>query len=463
MRVQQSASAMEQNQIPSASPRGQEDLLDNHFSRFSDLAINDLVDMGDMAEFNAIFGNGLTFDSDFELDDHAHHHQQHPIKPRMSDLARAQLHQAAAAAAAAGGGNSSPRFSMAYSPPSSVFSNSMVPTPPTSAMFVLQPQSHLNLNNPIIPTPPTMLFAAAQHLQQQHHHHNVPSIAQLTVIPPPYAHNEDNGEEDDDEEDDHMHPTNNNVSADDEKQRRRENNKNSARNSRKKKKDYVLVLQENIQVLTREIAMLRYEVKRRQRAHHQSVGSTLVPMQVTVRYTFENLMRVVSPPHLRFLLWNVHKRALASTSEPQQQQAVETSAWYKTWQEVSNLMQLTGEQNERISVLFKAKKSTDNHAAEEREKVALVFQALTKLRQQYELLADQFAVQRQLFQRYLLVQQQQPPVQQNAWSVCADFVLSNPHESPALRSLLTPPIPNPNRDVSNPGEEMRRILELLSV
>ncbi|KAH9261391.1 hypothetical protein BASA81_000023 [Batrachochytrium salamandrivorans] len=387
---------------------------------FSDLEL----DMGDMAEFNAIFGQGFTLDDDGTsgFEDH-HQHAQHqlplhavPPKPRMSDLARSQ-HFAA---------TGSPRFQMGYSPP-------------TSLMF------------PIIPTPPTTMgYIVPPYFPTSSH----PS-SNLSTNKVDEDGSKEDGRGEDGDDGDHS------GSANDERQRRRENNKNSARNSRKKKKDYVLVLQESIQALTGEIEMLRNEVKRRQKQHQlvsQSSSSSSVPVQIKHRYVFENFVRLMVPPHMRFLLWNVHRRSVVLAPGD----VVEQTAWYQTWHEVSKQTQLTGEQNERIALLFKAKKTTDHQACEERERVQFVFATISKLREQYVQLAQEFAVHRQVF--HYALQQSQLQGGGNvhgALNVCTDFIVRNPAEAPAVRHLLGAPQLNPNRDVSSLHEEMKRINELL--
>lgn len=412
--------------------------------------------MGDMAEFNAIFGQGFTLDDDgtsgFEDPHHHHaHHQQQqhaqlplhavPPKPRMSDLARSQ-HFAA---------TGSPRFQMGYSPPTSLMFP-IIPTPPTTMGYAVPPFF-----------PSSSSSQPSSSLPNHHHHHQLNTSNDAIGHHHHHHHNggadegEDGGKEDG-EDGDHS------GSANDERQRRRENNKNSARNSRKKKKDYVLVLQESIQALTGEVEMLRNEVKRRQKqqqlatAHHHH-SSLSLSAQIKHRYVFENFVRLVVPPHMRFLLWNVHRRSVVLAPGD----AVEQTAWYQTWHEVSKQTQLTGEQNERIALLFKAKKTTDHQACEERERVQFVFATIAKLRDQYLQLAQEFAVHRQVF-HYALQQQSQVHGSQGGGGlgVCTDFIVRNPAEAPAVRQLLGAPPLNPNRDVSSLHEEMKRINELLT-
>lgn len=185
-----------------------------------------------------------------------------------------------------------------------------------------------------------------------------------------------------------------NPVVDEEKERlRRENNKQSARNSRKKKKEYVIVLGESISGLTKEVQMLRQELAHRslEDEHREKLsclgrsaflqaleshGPVSHKRRLRSAYQFENLTRNVAPPHTRFLLWAVARRA----TEPD-------SAAARTWQEVTSIMGLQPEQAERLSGLLKSKKATDTAAAEERDKLQFVFSTIQRMRANMEQLS----------------------------------------------------------------------------
>jgi len=175
--------------------------------------------------------------------------------------------------------------------------------------------------------------------------------------------------------------------AEKEKERiRRESNKQSARNSRKKKKEYVIVLSESISSLTKEVQQLRVQLSQKRLQEEiseklslysrnafsealRAYGPTSDRRRISACYQFENLTRNVAPPHTRFLLWTVSRKATETDSVAS-----------KTWQEVAGVMGLLPEQQVRLSMLLKSKKATDNAAAEERDKLQFVFGSIQKLR-----------------------------------------------------------------------------------